>query len=277
MRAGFKDRRKYAQFIIAGLYRILFSEHNAALGAKYQVHQFASLSWAPKGKDRWHFACRAHEKCCTVSSLPLGQIHFNHLASSGVVTVGSQSKRHHASRSLDYNIVLRYTLPMSEKSGAPARYRLLANFRYEIRQFLAFSEKAARAAGLEPQQHQAMLAVKGLPPHRMATIGVLSERLQIAHHSAVELVNRLEAKKLIRRSRVNSDRRAVVLHLTAAGDMLLQRVTAPHVAELKMAGRKLLRALTSALNHEDVYLRSGKGSARGNAQRSGPLRKSVKL
>ena len=166
---------------------------------------------------------------------------------------------------------------MAEKSSASARYRLLANFRYEIRQFLAFSEKAARAAGLEPQQHQAMLAVKGLPPHRMATIGVLSERLQIAHHSAVELVNRLEAKKLIRRSRVDSDRRAVMLHLTTRGDMLLQRVTAPHVVELKMAGRKLLRALTSVLNHKDVYLCDDKRSIHGNAQRARLLRKGVKL
>ncbi len=166
---------------------------------------------------------------------------------------------------------------MAEKSSASARYRLLANFRYEIRQFLAFSEKAARAAGLEPQQHQALLAVKGLPPHRIATISVLSERLQIAHHSAVELVNRLEAKSLIRRSRVSSDRRAVVLSLTAGGDKLLREVTAPHVAELKKAGRKLLQALTSALNHRDAaHLRGEKSQNAATATRRRPLRTAVK-
>jgi DNA-binding MarR family transcriptional regulator len=166
---------------------------------------------------------------------------------------------------------------MVKQSKTIARYRLLADFRYEIRQFLAFSEKAARAAGLEPQQHQALLAVRGLPPHRMATIGVLSERLQIAHHSAVELVNRLEAKKLIRRVRVDSDHRNVVLHLTAGGDKLLQRVTAPHVAELKIAGRKLLRALSSVLNHKDRCFRDDRSSVRGYAQRTKTLRKGVKL
>ena len=145
---------------------------------------------------------------------------------------------------------------MVKKSSASAFYRLLANFRYEIRRFLAFSEKAARAAGLEPQQHQALLAVKGLPPHRTATIRVLSERLQIAHHSAVELVNRLEAKRLIHRSGVSSDRRAVVLSLTASGDKLLRDVTVPHVAELKKAGRKLLQALTSALTRYSVRHRA---------------------
>ena len=66
--AGFKDRRKRAQFIVAGLYRIPFSEHNAAHGAKHQVHEFAFIL-GPKGKGRWHFACRAYENCCTVSSL----------------------------------------------------------------------------------------------------------------------------------------------------------------------------------------------------------------
>jgi DNA-binding MarR family transcriptional regulator len=204
-------------------------------------------------------------------------MHFNHGATSRVVAVGFKSKRHRASRPLDYNIVLRYTLSMAEKSSASARYRLLANFRYEIRQFLAFSEKAARAAGLEPQQHQALLAVKGLPPHRMATISVLSERLQIVHHSAVELVNRLEAKRLIRRSRVSSDRRAVMLSLTAGGDKLLRDVTVPHVAELKKAGRKLLQALTSVLNHRDAaHLREKKNQNAATATRRRPLRTAVK-
>jgi DNA-binding MarR family transcriptional regulator len=166
---------------------------------------------------------------------------------------------------------------MIKQSKASARYRLLADFRYEIRQFLTFSEKAARDAGLEPQQHQALLAVKGLPPHRIATIGVLSERLQIAHHSAVELVNRLEAKRLIRRSRANSDRRAVVLTLTAGGDKLLRDVTEPHIEELKTAGRKLLQALSSVLNEKDAaHSREGENQSAAAATQRRPLRTSVK-
>lgn len=138
-------------------------------------------------------------------------------------------------------------LTMPRKSKTAVDYRSLSDFRYEIRQFLNFSEKAARAAGLEAQQHQALLAIAGLPPHRVATIGVLSERLQIQHHSAVELVNRLEKKRLIRRVRAEIDRRAVVVTLTARGEKLLHDVTLPHVAELRTAGKKLLKALTMVM------------------------------
>src|ERR1700731_4491393 len=90
-------------------------------------------------------------------------------------------------------------------------YTALADFRYEIRRFLNFSETAARAAGIEPHQHQALLAIKGLPARQIATVGALAERLQIQHHSAVELTNRLESKGLIRRSRGQADRREVLL------------------------------------------------------------------
>src|SRR5487761_1614906 len=89
---------------------------------------------------------------------------------------------------------------MALKTSAHDRfdYQALADFRYGIRRFLNFSEQAARAAGIEPQQHQALLAIKGLPAARNATIGALAERLQIQHHSAVELADRLEARALLR-------------------------------------------------------------------------------
>jgi DNA-binding MarR family transcriptional regulator len=153
---------------------------------------------------------------------------------------------------------------MPTQSKTSVRYRVLADFRYEIRKFLTFSEKAARHAGLEPQQHQALLAIKGLPPHNVATIRVLAERLQIVHHSAVELVNRLETKKLIRRSRSTPDRRAVVLNITPSGSRLLQNVTLPHVAELKKEGKKLLQALNSVLNDKEATY-SRKDKSRGEA------------
>src|ERR1700748_3682876 len=90
-------------------------------------------------------------------------------------------------------------------------YRSLADFRYEFRRFLNFSEQAAREAGIEPRQHQALLAIKGLIPNQKATVGALAERLQVQHHTAVELVNRLEKKELIRRSRNGVDRREGIL------------------------------------------------------------------
>src|SRR5512146_1158058 len=94
-------------------------------------------------------------------------------------------------------------------------YRALAEFRYQIRRFVRFSERAARAAGVEPQQHQLMLAVKGMPEDEQATISNLAERLQIQHHSTVELVDRLVNRSLVTRKRGAEDRRQVLVQLTA--------------------------------------------------------------
>src|SRR3989442_8012669 len=91
-------------------------------------------------------------------------------------------------------------------------YRALAEFRYQLRRFERFSERAARAVGLEPQQHQLLLAVKGMPAGVPATIGLLAERLQVQHHTAVELVDRMQARGLVRRSRAGADRRRGFVH-----------------------------------------------------------------
>jgi DNA-binding MarR family transcriptional regulator len=126
-------------------------------------------------------------------------------------------------------------------------YQALAQFRYEIRRFMNFSEQAAGDAGIEPQQHQALLAIEGLPAAQRATIGVLAERLQIRHHSAVELVDRLEAHGLLKRTRSHADRREVLLALTPRGAKLLKELSLSHVAELRDAGRALLRALQGVM------------------------------
>jgi len=94
--------------------------------------------------------------------------------------------------------------------------------RYQIRRFLHFSEQASRMAGLEPQQHQLMLALKGLPGRVRPRIGELAERLQIRHHSTVELVNRLSAGGFVQRHRMGEDRREVWLSLTPKGEKVLR-------------------------------------------------------
>lgn len=120
-----------------------------------------------------------------------------------------------------------------------AEYEALATFRYELRRFLRFSEEAARAAGIEPQQHQALLAIRGFPGRAQLTIGELAERLQIRHHSAVGLVGRLAAQGLIERVQGQGDRRLVLVRLTPAGEALLDRLAAAHRDELRRMGPQL--------------------------------------
>jgi len=124
-------------------------------------------------------------------------------------------------------------------------YRALADFRYQLRRFLSFSNEAARAAGLEPRQHQLLLAVKGMPEGVEATVGTIAERLQTQHHSTVELVDRMEDRGLVRRVRSAGDRRRVLVSLTARGEALLARLSAVHRAEVRSIGPRLLRALES--------------------------------
>ena len=124
-----------------------------------------------------------------------------------------------------------------------ADYRALAEFRYQIRRFLRVSEGAAREAGIEPQQHQLLLAIKGLPSDHTATVGEIAERLQIQHHSAVELINRSESRGVIRRTQNQSDRRLVVVELTAKGERLLRDLSVYHRTALQSFAPGLVKSL----------------------------------
>lgn len=128
-----------------------------------------------------------------------------------------------------------------------ADYRALAQLRYQVRRFLHFSEQAARNSGLEPRQHQLMLALKGLPEGVRPRIGELAERLQIQHHSTVELVNRLASQDYVRRQRGNEDRREVLLALTKKGERVLRVLSLHHQAELLTLGPDLVATLRRAM------------------------------
>jgi len=126
-------------------------------------------------------------------------------------------------------------------------FRALAELRYLVRRFLRFSEEAARMAGLKPQHHQLLLAVRGLPRGRAATIGELAERMQLRHHSLVELVDRAEARGLVRRTQGEHDRRQVLVEVTAEGERLLRLLSLHHREELREAGPRLIRALNAVM------------------------------
>jgi DNA-binding MarR family transcriptional regulator len=126
-------------------------------------------------------------------------------------------------------------------------YQALAEFRYQIRRFLRFSEEAAREAGLEPQHHQLMLAIKGAPENAEPRIVDLAERLQLQHHSAVELVDRLVKRGLIQRTRGDEDRREVHVKLTLRGERILKHLTLHHRGELRTAAPALVGTLKKVM------------------------------
>jgi DNA-binding MarR family transcriptional regulator len=128
-----------------------------------------------------------------------------------------------------------------------AEFRALSEFRYRIRIFLNGSEQAARKAGLEPQQYLFLLAVRGLPEGRTPSIQELAERMQLRHHSVVELADRLERRGLVRRERSKSDRRQVILHLTPRGERILTRLAKQRISELRTSAPALVRALAAVI------------------------------
>ena len=122
-------------------------------------------------------------------------------------------------------------------------YRALAEFRYEIRKFLIVSERIACSAGIQPQQYMMLLALRGLPRDQEPTIVVLAERLQLRHNSAVELVNRLAQRGLVRRVRSESDSRKMLIRLTATGEALIEKLVMKRFDELVASQPVLVKAL----------------------------------
>jgi DNA-binding MarR family transcriptional regulator len=121
---------------------------------------------------------------------------------------------------------------MPPRALAKADFEVLSDFRYQMRRFERFSERAAHAEGITPQQYLVLLHVKGFPGRAWASVGEIAERLQMQAHGAVALVSRCEALSLVERRPSESDRRLVEVHLRAAGEAVLQRLARLHRAEL---------------------------------------------
>ena len=147
-----------------------------------------------------------------------------------------------------------------KKSLTLEDYQSLAEFRHQIRRYLRFSDAAVRGSDLEPRQYQLLLALKGLPPGARARVGELAEQLQIQHHSAVELVDRLEGSGLVRRQRGTKDRREVLVVLTPAGERVLRELVLHHRAELSSRGPALIEALRRVLQERKKRDSSKKGT-----------------
>lgn len=126
-------------------------------------------------------------------------------------------------------------------------FQSLSEFRYNIRRFMRASEQILRPAGLKPQHYQLLLQIKGLPNGTLATIGEVAERLQIQHHSTVELVDRMSSRGLIRRKRASEDRRQVLLELTPKGEKMIRELAHLHREELRNTGPALVAALRKVI------------------------------
>lgn len=132
---------------------------------------------------------------------------------------------------------------MAVRTLSDRDYKALAELRYRLRMFVGFSDDQARAVGLEPRQHQLLLAVRGLPDELRPTIGTLAERLVVKHHTLVEMVDRLEAIDLVRREQDTHDKRVVLVRITARGSAMLDRLSLAHRDELVKTTPALVEAL----------------------------------
>lgn len=164
---------------------------------------------------------------------------------------------------------------MTPKPDRPD-FKAMAELRYQIRRFLRFSENAARQAGIEPQQHQLLLAVRGLPDNLKPTVGVLAERMQLQHHSTVELIDRLVERGFLCRLRATDDRRQVFVKLTHDGEQFLEKLSRHHLQELQSAGPKFVNILQGLLavaatcgdggdapSHSSAVKKARKGTSHG--------------
>jgi DNA-binding MarR family transcriptional regulator len=131
--------------------------------------------------------------------------------------------------------------------ASPVDFHALADLRYQIRRFLRLRELAARAAGIEPQQYLLLLQVKGLDRREPATLSALAERLQLRHHSVVQLVDRLARRGLVERRRTGADRRAVVVALRPEGQTVLERLALHSLVELRSEAPALVSSLTKLI------------------------------
>ena len=136
------------------------------------------------------------------------------------------------------------------KDVTAEEYQSMAAFQYCVRRYLQFSKKTVRNADLEPRQYQLLLSIKGLSPNLRPTIAELAHQLQIQHHSAIELINRLEKQSLVSRERGTNDRREVLIRLTCAGDHKIAKLVALHITELSsVAAPDFIKSLQELLHN----------------------------
>lgn len=148
-------------------------------------------------------------------------------------------------------------LARSSQTATHPLLNTLADFRYELRRFILFSESAALEAGLHPQQHQLLLQVAGAPDEAIVTIAYAAERLGLRHNSAVELVDRSEREGLLLRIADAHDRRRAILRVTRKGRQVLGRLADDHARELNEMAPRLVKSLRHISLHTPSTIAAG--------------------
>ncbi len=132
----------------------------------------------------------------------------------------------------------------SKKGGAANEWlQGLAEFRHQLRLFLHFSESEAERHEIQPQQHQLLLQIAGVPAGVAPTVGYAAERLGLRHNTVVELSNRCQEIGLLKREHSDKDRRYIILRLTAKGERMLESLSVAHARELNVLAPRLIRTL----------------------------------
>ena len=135
---------------------------------------------------------------------------------------------------------------MEEEVGAIEnipRLNELADFRYQLRTFLSFSESASETCGVAAKQYQLMQVIGAVPPEQQASISYIAERMILRHNSTVELVDRAERAGLVERKHDENDLRRSLVQLTAQGWEILQKLVALHLEEVQRQSDGLIRSL----------------------------------
>lgn len=138
---------------------------------------------------------------------------------------------------------------LRQRPNSDSLLQTLAEFRYELRRFLHFSERVALEAGLQPQQHQLLLQIAGARDGEAVTIAYAAERLGLKHNSTVELVDRSEREGLLTRTADPGDKRRAILEMSTKGHRLLDRLATDHANELKERAPRLIEALEHVRSH----------------------------
>ena len=128
-------------------------------------------------------------------------------------------------------------------------FEILADFRYQIRKFVRFSEQVSRKHGITPRQYLLLLHVKGYPGRDWATVGELAVRLQAQHHGVVALVSRCEKQGFVERRRSSEDRRRIEIHLLENGERVLDKLARLHRAELLSLQGRFVVPVMQAFDH----------------------------